>query len=155
MIIEQNNISDKHFDELAEKIMVINQRLAGLKHEARQPRLATEADVEADKKICKRTEGAAGADRAKYNKNNPSAKRSDDGLTSLTSFSKKIEPPLAPKKCIGAALVNKGAEAPKLHLPPVEVRMLPSAAGGLLPASIASTAMRTIYPRPFFFLEPR
>ena len=47
----------------------INQRLAGLEYEARQPRLATEANVETDKKTRKRTEGAAAADRAK--KKNP------------------------------------------------------------------------------------
>ena len=52
---------------------------------------------------------------------------------------------MAPEKCIGDALVNEGAKAPKLHLPPVEVRMLPSAAGGLLPIGIASTVMTIVF----------
>ena len=59
------------------------------------------------------------------------------------------EPP-APEKCIGDAMVNKGAEAPRPNLPPMKVRMLSSTAGGLLPASTASTTMRTIFPRPLF-----
>ena len=45
-----------------EKTREINQRFTGLEHEARQPRLATEADVEADTKTRKRKEDAA-ADR--------------------------------------------------------------------------------------------
>ena len=44
-----------------------NQRLVGLEHEARQSRLATEADIEAVKKTRKRTESAAAADLAKHN----------------------------------------------------------------------------------------
>ena len=52
---------------------------------------------------------------------------------------------MALKKCIGDALVNEGAEAPKPHLPLVEVRILTSTAGGLLPAGTASSAMRTIF----------
>ena len=47
-------------------------------------------------------------------------------------------------------LVNKSAKAPKSHLPPVEVRMLPSTTGGLLLAGTASRAMKTIFPRPVF-----
>ena len=48
--------------ELTEDTRAIKQPLAGLKHEARQPRLATGADVEPDIKTRKRTENAA-ADR--------------------------------------------------------------------------------------------
>ena len=36
-----------------------NQRLAGLQHQAQQPRFAMEADVKSDTKTRKRTEGAA------------------------------------------------------------------------------------------------
>ena len=43
-----------------------NQRLAGLEHEAQQPRLAMEEDKETDKKTRKRMEGATAADRAKH-----------------------------------------------------------------------------------------
>ena len=133
---------------LTEKMRAKNHRLAGLEHEARQPRLAMEADVETDKKTGKRTEGATSTDRAKHSGDSSSTRRVDNGPTSLTSFGKIAEPPLAPETCIGDALVNKGAEAPKPHLPPVKVRMLSSAAGGLLPAGTASTAMSTLFPPP-------
>ena len=71
----------------------------------------------------------------------------DEGPTSLTSFG-MIADPLAPEKCIGDALVNNGTEAPKQYLPAIEVRLLSSATGGLLPTDTTSTAMRTIFPRP-------
>ena len=47
---------DKKLDELTEEMKATNQRLVGLQHEARQPRLATEADVKPVKKTRKRTE---------------------------------------------------------------------------------------------------
>ena len=62
MIKERFDISDSQFDDLTEKT---SQRLAGLGHEARQPRLATEPDVEPDTKTRKRTEGTSAADRVK------------------------------------------------------------------------------------------
>ena len=116
---------------------VTNQRFAGLEHEARQTRLAMEADVEPNTKTHKRTQSASAADRV-VNEDGSSARRVDDGSTSLTSFDIIVEPP-APQKCIKDALVNKGTEA---------VRMLSSATGGLLPVGIASTAIRTIFSRP-------
>ena len=77
-----------------------------------------------------------------------SSARVDDGPTSLTSFS-MIAEPSAPENSIGDGLVGKGAEAPKPCISSVEMRT-PTAAGGLLPASTASTAMKGIFPRPFF-----
>ena len=54
-----------------------------------------------------------------------SSARVDDGPMYLTSFGMIAKPLLkAPEERIGGALVNRGAEAPKPHLPPVEVRML-------------------------------
>ena len=44
IIKERFDRSDKQFDELTEKMRATNQRLAGLQHEDRQPRLAKEAD---------------------------------------------------------------------------------------------------------------
>ena len=135
-----------HFDqrfEDAEKNKA-SQRLVGLHHEAQHPRLATEADVETDTKTCKRTEGAA-ADGDKYG--DTSCARDEDGPTSMTSFGNIVESP-APGKCVGKALVNEGAEAPKAYLPRKEVRVLSSAAGGSLLASTTSTTMRTIFPPP-------
>ena len=70
--------------------------------------------------------------------------RVDGGLTDLTSFG-IIAEPSAPENPIGNAQVNNGAEAPKSHLPPMEVRMQSSAACGLLPTGTASIATRTIF----------
>ena len=71
-----------------------NQRLAGLQHQAQQPRLATEAVVKPDTKTHERTEGTE-ADEEKYGY--AFAARVDDNLTILTSFGNTAEP-LAPKK---------------------------------------------------------
>ena len=67
---------DKPFDKLKESLdrmsettdrmlRATDQRLAGAEHDARQPRLATEADVEPYTKTRKRTEEAA-ADQVKH-----------------------------------------------------------------------------------------
>ena len=74
---------------------------------------------------------------------------------SLTNVGKISEPFLAPEKGIGDALVNKGAETPNPHLPPVEVRILSFAAGGLLPSGTASTTLRTIPTVSLEFLPDR
>ena len=143
MIKERFDRSDEKFDERTETMKATNQRLAGLQDGARQSCLAKEADVEPDTKTRKRTEGAA-ADRVKNGVS--SSARFDDGPTSLTSFDMIVEPFfMAPENCVGDALVNEDVEAPKPHLLPMEVRMLPSAAGGLLPAGTASTAIRTTF----------
>ena len=71
-------------------------------------------------KTRKRTEDAA-ADRVKNG--DIASARVDDGPTSLTSFGTISEALLmALEKFIGNAMVSKGAEAPKPHLPSVEVR---------------------------------
>ena len=59
VITERFDRSDKEFDGLTEKMRDKNQRFAGLQYEARQTRLATEADVEPDIKTRKRTEDDA------------------------------------------------------------------------------------------------
>ena len=136
---------DNKLDELMENIRETRQRLAGLELEAWQPRLAMEADVPTDKKTRKRAEDAA-ANQAKHG-DSCSAKRVDAGPTSSTSFSMTAEPPALPQR--DDVLVDKGAEAPKPCLSPVEIRTL-TAAGGLLPTGTYSTAIRTIFPRPLF-----
>ena len=68
------------------------QRLAGFEHDARQPRLATEADVESDTKTRKRTDDAA-ADRV-MNGDSSSARRVNTcGATSSTNFNMKAGHP--------------------------------------------------------------
>ena len=93
-----------------EKAREKRQRLAGLEHEARQLRLATEAEVVTDTKTRKYTE-AAPADRAKHIGDSSSAKKVDIGPTSSTSFGMKAEPPALPLR--DDALVDKDAAAPK------------------------------------------
>ena len=85
--------------------------------------------------------------RDRVKNGNTSILRAVDGLTSLTRFG-MIDDPLAPEKCIGNALVTSGAKASKPYLPPMEVHMLLSAAGGSLPAGAASTALKTVFSPP-------
>ena len=138
---------EKTLDELTEEMRATNQRLAGLQHEDRQPRLTTEEDVEPDIKARKSTENAA-ADRVK-NGDSCFARRVDDGSTSLTSFGMIAEPP-ALQIFRDDTLVDKSAEELKQCLSPVEMRT-PTVTGGLLSARTASTAIRAIFPRPLFF----
>ena len=120
-----------------------SQRLAGLEREARQPRLATEADVKPDTKTGKHTEDASSADRMKNGER--SFAKVDYGPTSLTSFG-MITELKGPEKVIGDALVNKDAEALNPHISLMEVRMLLFTAGGLLLTGTVSTIMRAIFP---------
>ena len=152
---------NKYFDDLKKNmdrtsetadrmLRAIDQRLAGAEHNARQPRLATEADLPTDKKTRKRAKDAA-ADQAKQG-DNCFAKRVDtDPMMCLTSFGDdSTEPPALPC-CRDSAMVDKGAAAPKLCLSPVEIHTL-TAAGGLRTAAIASTATRTLfYQLPLWF----
>ena len=81
------------------------------------------------------------------NGDSSSARRFDDGPTSLTRFDMIAEPPALPWR--DDALVDKGAKAPKPCLSPVHMCTL-TTAGGLLPVGTTATAMRTIFPRPLF-----
>ena len=92
--IQQN----EKFDELAMEMRATSKCLSGLEYEARQLRLAMEADVKPDTKTCRCTEDAA-ANQAKH-EDSSSAKRADDGPTSLTNFGKIAGPPLAPKNAL-------------------------------------------------------
>ena len=131
------------FAERKEKIT----RLAGLQHQAQQPRLAIEADVKTDMKTRKRAEGAA---ESKLRHGDTFSPLVDDGPTNLTSFGKIAKPLSASKRYIGDALVNEGAEAPKPYLRPEEVRMLSSATSDMMLAGTASMSMRAIVPHHLF-----
>ena len=123
---------DKHFDRMTShfdrqdkrfKDMESNQRLERLLHQAQQPRLAAETDVNlADTKTPERIEGTA-IDGEEYGY--ISSARVYNDLMCLTSFGNKefTESPVAPEKGIGDVLIDEGAEAPKPHPPPVEVSM--------------------------------
>ena len=107
---------DKHFDRKTchftqrfEESLEKNKNdhhLAGLQHQAQQPRLATEADVKPNTKTRERTEGGE-ADGENYGDN--LSARVDDDPTGLTSFG-NIAEAVAPEKSIGDTLVNEGAK---------------------------------------------
>ena len=99
---------DKAFDGLTENMRRENQRLAGPKQEARQPRLAMEAGVPTVTKTRNYMEDAAV--QAKHG-DSCSAKRVQAGPSSSTSFGMKSEPPALPRR--NDFLLNKGAAAPK------------------------------------------
>ena len=130
------------FGEFKEDLRRIDQRLANLEQDARQPRLAMEENVKAaDKNTFERTEGAATAVQAKH-RNIFSAKRVQAGPICSTNFGIKAEPPALP--CRDDLLVEKGAAALKSCLLPLEMRT-PIAAGGLFPTGKNFTATRTIF----------
>ena len=134
-------------DELLEKTRETRQRSAGLEHEARQPRLATEADAPTDTKTRKRGEDVAAEERVISGITLFQQVNTDS--IHLTSFGEDSTGPPALPCSRDDALVDNGAATRKLCLSPVEMRTQ-AAAGGLLPASTASTAMRTIFPPPPF-----
>ena len=110
------------------------QRLAGLQHQARQPRLAAKAEVKPETKISDRMKGATADDD---NYGDVSLAWFDEPM-SLTSLGNIVEP-IAPERRVGDALINGGTEVLKPHLSPVEVQMLASATDGLLLAGKVST----------------
>ena len=117
------------------------QRLASLEQDAWHPHLAMKADVPADEKTREHTEGAAKAVQAMHG-NSFSANRVDPDPMYSTSFGVKDEPPAFP--CRDDILAENGAAVPKSCLSPLEMHS-PTAAGGLLPAGMASTATRTTF----------
>ena len=86
---------DKALEEFNEDMRRGNQRLASLEQNARQPRLAIEADVTADKKTRERTEGANNAVQAKHG-DRCSAKRVQAGSRPVRPVSaNKLSLPLS------------------------------------------------------------
>ena len=123
----------------------VDQRLASLEQDARQPRLAMEADVPADKKTRERTEGAAKAVQAMHG-DSFSANRVQAGPnTTSTSFGVKAKPPALP--CRDGVLFENGAGAPKSCPSPLEMRT-PTAAGDLLATGKTSSATRSTFDQP-------
>ena len=114
------------FGELKEDLRRINQRLASLEQNARQPHLAMEARVPADNSTRERTEGAATVVQPKHG-DSCLAKRVQTGPKSSTSFGVKSKLPAL--SCRDDVLVENGAAAPKSCLSPLEIHT-PTAAGG-------------------------
>ena len=140
----------KAFGEFKGDLRRIDRRLASLEQDARQPRLAMEADVPPDKKTREHMEGAATAVQAKHG-GSYSVKRVRIGPIRSTSFGVKAEPPTLP--CRDGALFEKGAAVLKSCLSLREMRT-PTTAGGLLPTDKISTATRTACDQPPLWFCP-
>ena len=123
--------------------------LASLKQDARQPRLAMEADVTATK----RPASARRAPLLQFKRSmriavlQNGSKRPDQ----FDQYLEEAEPPALPRR--HDALVDNGVAAPKSCLSPLEIR-IPTAAGGLLPTGKAFTTTRITYNQPHFRLCP-
>ena len=139
-------------DELANEMRATKQRLIGLEHDARQPRLTMEADVPSDSKTCERVEGTAAAVQAEHG-DSCSANQVNPDLMCLISFSDDSTRPPTLLCSRDDALVGNGAAAPKSYLSPLHIGT-PKAAGGLLLAIIASTATRTTFDQPPLWFCP-
>ena len=129
-------------DELIE-MRATDQRLASLEQDARQPRLAMEADGPAGEKTRGRTEGAAKADQAMHG-DSCSANRVDPDPMCSTSFGGDFTGPPALSCSRDGALVDNGTAAPKSCLSPFEM-IIPTAVGGLLPTGETFTATSTTF----------
>ena len=142
----------KAFGEFEEDLRSIDQRLASLEQDARQPRPTMEADVPINKKTRERTEGNATAVQAKHG-DSCSADRANPDQKSSTSFGDDFTGPPALPRSKDDVLVGKSAAEPKSCSSPLEMRT-PTAAGGLLPAGITFTATRTAFDQPPLWFCP-
>ena len=98
---------------------LLEQHLASLEEDARQPRLAMEANGPADTKTRERTEGAAKVVQATHGDSFSASRVNPDLKTnSPSSFGVKAEPPALP--CRDDVVVENGAAAPKSCLSPLD-----------------------------------
>ena len=138
----QQKLMDSYFDRRNRKLDEVtrgtSQRAASLEHDARQPRLAMEADGPANTKARERTETLL----QQYKRcDSFSACRVEHGpKINSTSLGMMAEPPTLP--CRDDVLVENGDASPKPCLPSLKMRP-PTAAGGLLPTGKTSTATET------------
>ena len=87
---------DKKLDEISDEMRKMDEHVTRLEPGARQPRLAMEADGQANTKTRERTEGAATAVQAMRG-DGFSARRVEPGpITNSTNFGMKAEPPALP-----------------------------------------------------------
>ena len=136
---KMNDRSNKKLDEIFNEMRKVDEHVTRLEHGARQPRLAMEADEQADTRTRERTKGAATAVQAMRG-DCFSARRVEPGPnTNSTSFGVKAEPPTLP--CRGD-VDESGAAATESCFPSLEMRSS-TAAGGLVPTGEASKATET------------
>ena len=118
----------------------LEQHILSQEQDARQPRLAMEADGQANTKTRERTEGAATAVQA-MRRGGFSARWVELGPnTNSTTFGVKAEPPALP--CRDDVVVESGTAVFESCLPSMEMRTS-IAAGGLVPTGKASKASET------------
>ena len=98
-------------DELADEMRATEQRFAGLEQDARQPRLAMEADVPSDTQTHKRMWDAV-ASQAKHG-DSCSASQADPDPICLNSFGRDYTRPPTLSCSRYDALVDNGAAASK------------------------------------------
>ena len=134
----------KKLDEMVEEERLKDPREASLEQNARQPRLALEADSPPDTKTREHKEGTAKAVHAMYG-DSCAANRVDPDPMCSTSFGDDCTPALPCSR--ENALVDNGAAVPKSCLPSLEM-CSPTAAGGLLPPGEASIVTRATYNNP-------
>ena len=107
-------------DKIADEMRAAKQRLAGLKQDARQPRLAMETYVTSGSKTSEHTEGATAAVQAKHGES-CSANQVDPDLMCRTSFGDDSTGPPALPYSRDNALIGNGAVVPKSCISPVEM----------------------------------
>ena len=130
---------DRYVEEMTR---LLEQQLASQEQDARQPRLAMEADGLANTKPRKRTEGAATAVQAMHG-DSCSATRVEPGpKTNSACFGVMAESPDLPFR--DDVLVENGTASPKSCLPSLEMRAT-TAIGDLLPTGEASTATKNTF----------
>ena len=125
---------------------MVDQRVANLEQDARQPRLVMKANGPADTKTRECTESAAKAVEAMRG-DSCSANRVDPDPMCSTSFGDDSTGPPAHPCSKEDALVDNGAAGSKSCLSPFEV-CSPTAAGGLLSTGKISTATKTAFDHP-------
>ena len=140
-----DSYSDRWIKNLDDEMRKMDEHVTRLEHGARQPRLAMEADGQANTKTRERTEGAATAVQAMRG-DYFFARRVEPGpTTNSTSFGVKAEPPALP--CRDDVVVESGPAASKSCLPSMEMR-LSTATGGVILTGEASTASETTLNEP-------
>ena len=133
------------FSKLKELMRRLEQHLLSQDQGTRQPRLAIEADGQANTKTRERPESTATAVQGMCG-DGFSARRVEPGPnTNSTEFGVKAEPPALP--CRDDVVVKSGAAASESCLPSLEMRSS-IAAGGLVPTDEASTAKKANFNQP-------
>ena len=135
-----DRLGKEQIDKIRRYVM---QQSASREQDARQPRLAMEADGPANTKTRERTEGAATAVQAMHG-DSCTAQKVQDGPKTSISFGMKAEPPALP--CRDDVVVESGDAAPKSCL--LSLVMRTTATGGLVPTDKTSTATEITFIQP-------